>query len=265
MTLKEASKAYWSAVQTRLKEHGFNPGDVDGERGEKTDGALIQFKASVGLRARPYIGPVTEEALAEKPQPRAPAPPGGGGGGGASPMEGEPHWMGVARGYLGLKEIVGARHNPQILSWWSDINAGFTDDETPWCGAFVGGVLAEAGLEVLSRGGARARAWEAWGKGLSGPAVGCVVTFFRKGRSSGSGHVGFVAGKSSSGRLLVLGGNQNNSVNISSYALERDANNNGVPEWGVSSYRWPDGEPMPADTGMGTLPLLSAGAGGRVT
>ena len=43
-----------------------------------------------------------------------------------------------------------------------------------------------------------------WGEKLDRPVLGCVVVFTR----DGGGHVGFVVGKSTSGNLLVLGGNQ---------------------------------------------------------
>ena len=242
----ETSEAYWSEVQTRLAAHGFDPGAIDGQRGERTDGALIRFKASRGLRRRAYVGLGTEAALMDEPQ---------------LTTDGEaPRWMEVAGRYLGLREMVGARHNPQILSWWLDIDSGwFKDDETPWCGAFVGGVLAEAGLSVPSRDGARARAWEDWGQGLDEPAVGAVVTFFRGGRESGSGHVAFVAGRGRGGRIACLGGNQSDAVSVAEYEEQRGSS------WGVTSYRWPDGEPLPERRGMDALPPMSAVAGGQVT
>lgn len=58
-------------------------------------------------------------------------------------------WIAIARSHIGLQEIAGSRHHPTILKWWKAIKAGwFTDDETPWCGAFVGGVLAQDGKAV---------------------------------------------------------------------------------------------------------------------
>lgn len=242
----DASRSYWSEVQTRLAAHGFDPGTIDGDRGERTDGALVRFKASRGLRRRAYVGPETEAALMDEPLPAAEAE--------------DPRWMEIARRYLGLREVVGASHNPQILSWWLDINSGwFKDDETAWCGAFVGGVLAEAGLPVLARDGARARAWEAWGRPLDRPAIGAVVTFYRNGLASGAGHVAFVAGRGRRGRIACIGGNQGDAVSIAEFD-ERAGSS-----WGVTSYRWPEGEPLPERLGMDALPPVSAAAGGPVT
>ena len=55
----------------------------------------------------------------------------------------DPVWLTRARAYLGLREIVGPKRNSQIVKWWQAIKAPFRDDETSWCGGFVGGVLAE--------------------------------------------------------------------------------------------------------------------------
>ncbi len=243
------SKAYWTELQERLKAHGFDPGPIDGERGEKTDGALIRFKASRGFINRPYVGPATEEALMQEPQP----------GLIVISTDGGPRWLKAAYQYLGLKEIPGSRDHPQIVSWWSDINAGFTDDETPWCGAFHGGVLVECGIPVLRSGGAQARAWEAWGQPLPEPAVGCTIVFFRNGRSSGSGHIGFLVGKTRTGNFAVLGGNQSDAVSITGFAEKRG------DSWGVSAFRWPPGEALPATTGFASLPEIDARTGMAVT
>lgn len=156
-------------------------------------------------------------------------------------------WLDKAHTYIGLTEIKGSKHNPKIIEWWKAIGAGwFTDDETPWCGAFVGGVLAESGLPVLPKGaGASARAWENYGVKLSKPAVGCIVTFSR----SGGGHVGFVVGKDRFGNLMVLGGNQGDAVNIKPFAVNR-----------VTSYRWPS--VYPAESRF-NLPIIDSD--GRVS
>jgi uncharacterized protein (TIGR02594 family) len=138
----------------------------------------------------------------------------------------DPSWVAIARGYVGLLEIAGGRHNPKVLEWWRAVGASwFKDDETPWCGAFVGGVLAEAGISPLAKGaGASARAWLNFGARLDRPAVGCIVVFER----AGGGHVGFVVGKEQRGNLMVLGGNQGDGVNIRPFATAR-----------VLGYRWP--------------------------
>lgn len=150
-----------------------------------------------------------------------------------------PAWIDRARSYIGLREVPGARHNPTIIGWWKGILADFRDDETPWCAAFVGGVLEEAGIK--STRSAAARSYLKWGLKLDRPAVGCVVVFWRGSPGGWSGHVGFVVGKDADGNLMVLGGNQGDAVNIKPFGRDR-----------VLGYRWPDGMPLPDSA----LPVL---------
>jgi uncharacterized protein (TIGR02594 family) len=69
----------------------------------------------------------------------------------------EPHWLPIARKYIGLTEIPGKAHNPTILRWLTELKAWWKDDETPWCGTFVAAVLREAGLACRSTGTAPRR------------------------------------------------------------------------------------------------------------
>ena len=159
-----------------------------------------------------------------------------------------PLWLDRARAYLGTREIKGPRHEPRILKWWAALKAPFRDDETPWCGAFVGGVLEESGLPVQS-GGAMARAWARYGVKLDKPAVGAIVVFWRGSPKGGSGHVGFVVGRDRYGNLMVLGGNQGDAVTIKPFSRDR-----------VLAYRWPGVWPLAERF---TLPLLDSD--GRVS
>ena len=74
-------------------------------------------------------------------------------------------WMAEARRHVGLKEIVGAKHNPIIQSWLKEMGnfpnaakAWYADDETPWCGLFVGYCLGKSGRGVI-KDWYRAKAW----------------------------------------------------------------------------------------------------------
>lgn len=139
----------------------------------------------------------------------------------------DPAWIKQARKYIGQAEIKGPQHNPHVVRWWEDIGAPFADDETPWCGAFVGGVLSEVSIKPVS-GGASARAWLKMPVKLDRPAFGSVVIFWRGSRNGASGHVGFVVGQDQRGNLMVLGGNQGDAVNIKPFGKDR-----------VLGYRWP--------------------------
>lgn len=162
----------------------------------------------------------------------------------ASPAD---KWMKTALSYLGVKEIRGTVNNLQILSWWQRIRASFRDDETPWCAAFVGGVLEECGIR--STRSAAARSYEKWGVPLRFPRVGAVVVFWRGAPESKLGHVGFLVGKDKHGNLMILGGNQGDEVSIKPFAKER-----------VLSYRWPVTVAYPNDTGLASLPVLASNA-----
>ena len=160
-----------------------------------------------------------------------------------------PH-VAIARKYIGLHEISGPKHNPTVLALTTKAFAAtgkkswIHDDETPWCGSFVGGVFAEAGLgSKIPKEFYRAKEWENVGTKLSKPAYGCVVTFTR----DGGGHVGIVVGKTKAGMLKVLGGNQSNAVNIADFDPKR-----------VTSYRWISSGSVPQEHRY-DLPVLAAG------
>ena len=147
----------------------------------------------------------------------------------------EPKWLVEARRHLGLAEIKGPQHSPEILKMWRDIKrGGIKDDETPWCAAFVGAMLERTGIKSSRFEGARS--FLQWGSLLPEPVLGCVVVFSR----AGGGHVGFAVGKDQAGNILVLGGNQADAVNIRAFPVSR-----------VTGYRWPESvivssPPLPA-------------------
>lgn len=141
----------------------------------------------------------------------------------------EPAWIVLARTFIGTREIPGVRHEPLILSWWKWIKrGGIKSDEVPWCAAFVGAMLEQCG--IVSSRFESAKSYENWGFKLPAPVLGCIAVFSR----NGGGHVGFVVGKTQDGKLLILGGNQSDQVNIRAIGTER-----------LTSLRWPSGVPIP--------------------
>ena len=140
-------------------------------------------------------------------------------------------WIAEARKHIGLAEIPGRAHSKILLQWLANMGqyseesrAWWADDETPWCGLFVGHVLGVSGRYV-TKNWFRASAWNDTAMTqLDKPAYGCIVTFTR----SGGGHVGFAVGQDKAGRLLVLGGNQGNRVSIAAFDRSR-----------VTGYWWP--------------------------
>jgi uncharacterized protein (TIGR02594 family) len=136
-------------------------------------------------------------------------------------------WIDAARKKIGIREVKGKAHNPQIVAWLKRLKAWWFDDETPWCGAFVAECLVEAG-EDIPDAWYRARAYLNYGVPLSRAVMGCIVIFNRV----GGGHVGFVVGQDKSGNLMVLGGNQGDAVNIKPFPMRR-----------VAGFVWPNKSP----------------------
>lgn len=150
-----------------------------------------------------------------------------------------PPWLAIARAYVGIREVPGPDTNATIARWLRQLGAWWAEDATPWCGALPAIVMKEAGL-AYPKQWYRARAWLDWGMPCE-PAIGAVAVFER----GGAGHVGFVVGHDNMSRLLILGGNQHDSVNVSPFVRHR-----------LLGCRWP-GESSVAFEFTGELPLLA--------
>lgn len=128
----------------------------------------------------------------------------------------KPAWIIEAERHLGLKEIPGARHSATIQAWLRRLRAWWDDDETPWCGVFVAHCLEVSG-QFIPKHWYRAKEYLKCGERIDKPCFGCLVIFGR----NGGGHVGFVVGLDQQGRLLVIGGNQNNQVSVAPFPVSR--------------------------------------------
>ena len=131
----------------------------------------------------------------------------------------------IAQRFVGIKEVDGTTSNPQILAMLKLDDTWPDDDSVPWCSAFVNYV---AWLLRLPRSKSlRARSWLLVGEviDLKNAEPGFDVVIFKRGSGNqpgpdvinAPGHVGFYAGTEGS-KILVLGGNQGNSVSISRYS-----------------------------------------------
>ncbi len=94
---------------------------------------------------------------------------------------------------------------------------------TEWCAAFVNAVLRDSntpGSESVSDYPLLARSFLDWGEKVTGePQPGDIIVFPRGG-SQWQGHVGFYFGTVNVGDITyykILGGNQNNKVNVELY------------------------------------------------
>lgn len=152
-------------------------------------------------------------------------------------------WIATGKQYVGLREVKGARHNPNIQMMLKYLGAWWTDDETPWCGVFTAYCLKKNGI-TIPKHWYRALDYKNYGHRLTKPAYGCIAIKTRK----GGGHVCFVVGKTKDGRLVCLGGNQNDMV---CYAVYKASD--------FDEFRWYGRGTRPLE-GRYDLPVLNVSA-----
>jgi len=142
----------------------------------------------------------------------------------------EPTWLRLAYQEMrrGVREIPGASHEARIVEYHSTTRLKATTDEVPWCSAFACWAMERS--SVRHPGSARARDWLDWGVGVSvvHPPIGAVIVLSRGGAGQpgpevrdAQGHVGFFWSHGEPGRLVLLGGNQGDSVSLGSFPVHR--------------------------------------------
>lgn len=144
----------------------------------------------------------------------------------------------------------GGAANPRILEYLAtcnDLEEGEAElDSTPWCSAFVNWCLRQAGMAGTDSGWARS--WAEWGEPIDPPRPGSV-TVWARGRTAPdepvvTGHVAFFV-EDLGDSLLVLGGNQSDSVSLKAYPKRgylTDTVQSGAPVrelYELLGYRWP--------------------------
>jgi uncharacterized protein (TIGR02594 family) len=217
-------------VQIALKKRGYDIGmaGADGILGRATRLAIEKFQADKGLFVDGIAGTATLRLLfptgSHNPESALLVP-----------------WYAEASRHLGLKEVGGKKHNPTILSWLERLKAAWQDDETAWCGTFVGWCIAATlSDEPLPANPFAARSWGKFGRSLERPAVGAVAVFWRGSPDGWQGHVGFIKSISPDGKALeIRGGNQGNMVRDDWFETKRLVDN---------GIRWPSTAPVSTGT-----------------
>lgn len=166
---------------------------------------------------------------------------------------------------MGTKAWQETGNNPNIKQLWDEIgyNGAQFADETAWCAVFTSAVLKRSGNKYIKT--ASSQAYAKYGvevPHISQAKVGDIVVFYRKGKNSNYGHVGFYAGKFNENYITVLGGNQSNNLNIRSFKRLDESKG-----WGIRTIRRAvsaeDGTSVPPDYEF-TLPS-NVYMGGKVT
>lgn len=190
-------------IQAKLNEKGFGPLKEDGIIGPKTELAVIKFKQSVGLVARPYIGPITLSKLFGASDGDSPP----------SKIRGNVPWVNEISKHMGLHEV----RNKAVLTAWLKSDGRLLGDPSvlPWCGDAVETAIKLTLPKEPFTGRMvnpyLARNWLGFGEGTL-PTFGSIAVFSRPGSAS-SGHVGFLVGYDPvRRRYRVRGGNQSNTV-----------------------------------------------------
>jgi uncharacterized protein (TIGR02594 family) len=119
---------------------------------------------------------------------------------------------------FGTIEGAGAKDNPIILSWASEVGLAktYSHDSIPWCGLFIAIVAKRAGKEIADSP-LWALSWADFGKPApGGPMLGDILTFKR----NGGGHVALYVGEDPNA-FHCLGGNQSDKVCVTRIARSR--------------------------------------------
>lgn len=169
---------------------------VDGILGPKTMASLEKFDFNVVLSKKPETQPEVPKDSTH-----------------LAPID----W---ARGELGQKEIAGSQDNPRIR-WYhthcANIGSKEHPDEVAWCSSFLNAAADECGMKKTDN--ALASSWEKYGEDTGDQVDEGDVIVIR--RADGGRHVTLANkpfSRSQDKYFEGLGGNQSNSVCVSTYS-----------------------------------------------
>lgn len=116
---------------------------------------------------------------------------------------------------LGLNEN---QQNDVLRNYLASGGVNIDPAETAWCAGYVNSVLRNTGLDGTQS--LAARSFLEWGTAVDTPQLGDIVVLSR-GDNPAQGHVGFFKGFDENGNILILGGNQGDTVSVASFSPDR--------------------------------------------
>ena len=125
--------------------------------------------------------------------------------------------------------------NPNIGALWDEIayDSSIYSDSTAWCAIYASAVLKRSGNKYIKS--ASSRVYANYGvkvDSLNDAKTGDIIVFYRNGRGSVYGHVGFYAGSHNRDYCYILGGNQSNSLNVRGFRISNPSRG-----WGILAIR----------------------------
>lgn len=163
-----------------------------------------------------------------------------------------PRIVSVMMQYLGIKEIPGKESNPVIIEMARRLGIDniYTNDDTAWCAVFGGYCLLIADKPLPKFKDKydymRAKSYMSYGNPvkIGDERIGDIAIFHRP----GGFHFAVIIAETKN-NFIVIGGNQNNSVNITEipkYKLygARRYYKNGIPKYAVKYVLNSEGKPI---------------------
>jgi uncharacterized protein (TIGR02594 family) len=124
----------------------------------------------------------------------------------------------LAERFINVKEIAGAASNPLVLAMLRLDDAWPEGDDVPWCSAFANFITWM--LRLPRSKSLAARSWLEVGQAITIEQAEPKNDIVILERGTTAGHVGFYAGRDL--RVVhILGGNQQDRVNVSVFPMER--------------------------------------------
>ena len=120
-------------------------------------------------------------------------------------------WMDWMKYHIGEHEVAGKKDNPFIMSLYKYANYPTEHDEVPWCAVAVCAALELNGYKDSNS--AAAKSYDTYGTACE-LKPGCIVALRHP---NGGRHVGFCFSVISDRWFVMLGGNQQNSINKTMY------------------------------------------------